>query len=97
MLVFASVILVAGCTEKPSSTTQDSVSSTADPKWAQCQSDNDCVVSFGSCGEWVAVNQAFVKEQQGWARRTGAALSCPENKSPKPTAICRNQVCTTSP
>jgi hypothetical protein len=97
ILVLASLILAVGCHDISASTTMDRFPLTADPKWMQCQSDKNCVVSFGPCGEWVAVNQVFKKEQQAWAIERGAELGCPENKSPKPTAVCRNRVCTTRP
>jgi len=90
-------MLTAGCKGSSSSEPSDTASLKTNPKWTQCQNDNDCVVSFGPCGEWVSVNQKFQKEQEAWAIRTGASLACPANTTPKPAAFCQNKTCSIQP
>jgi hypothetical protein len=96
-LILASFIIGSGCKEKQASPQLETMPSKSDSKWMQCQSDTNCAASFGPCGEWVAVNREFVKQQQAWAIKEGRVLSCPENKSPIPTVLCRDQVCATQP
>lgn len=97
-LVVASGLLSPACgKETPASLPLDAIPDKVDSKWMQCQSDTHCVVSFGPCGEWVAVNREFVKVQQAWAVKKGRVLSCPEHKTNEPKVRCREQACVTLP
>lgn len=96
-LFLVSLVLCAGCKRNEASAQQDAIIPKADSKWLQCHSDAQCIVSFGPCGEWVAVNRDFVKTQQAWAIKEGRVLSCPENRSHTPTVTCRDQACTLLP
>lgn len=93
VLILALAGSSAACMEKPSASPADAQVAEPNPKWLQCRRDDDCVASFGPCGEWIAVNRTFIQQEQEWAIREGRALSCATNRNPEPGTACRNKVC----
>lgn len=81
------------CMEKPSVSQVNAQIAEPNPEWLDCRRDDDCVASFGPCGEWIAVNRTFIQQEQAWAIREGRALSCETNRNPEPETACHNQVC----
>ena len=66
------------------------------PKWFQCEKDNDCKVIMNPCGQKSAAsNLKFEKEAQGCNIHEGAAISCPEIQQVEIfKSVCKNKICT---
>ena len=96
-MAIALAIFCPACMQKPAHSTAGAPIPKPNPEWLQCQSDADCSASFGPCGEWIAVNRKYIKQEQEWAVREGRALSCETNRNPVPNTACRSRVCAILP
>ena len=65
------------------------------PKWFQCEKDNDCKVIMNPCGQKkAAANLKFEKVAQDCNIHEGAAISCPEIQQVEILrAVCKNKIC----